>query len=73
VAAGLYDEAKALRLAASAYVQLESDNLSWFGIKAGDPRSAWEKANYVNGQDLTRENIPDPLESCNSPYYEPPK
>lgn len=73
VAAGLCDEAKTLRLAVSAYVQMESDNLSWFGIKPDDPRSAWEKANYVNGQDLTRENIPDPLEPCNSPYYEPPK
>ncbi|GAA4497600.1 hypothetical protein GCM10023191_041360 [Actinoallomurus oryzae] len=74
VASAIRDQASSLNLAASQYVQTEEENLSQFGMHADDPRPAWEKARYVNGQDLAKTgNFPpgffDP-HNPSSPYYQ---
>ncbi|MCO5995344.1 hypothetical protein [Actinoallomurus rhizosphaericola] len=74
VANAIRDQASSLNLAASQYVETEEENLSQFGMHADDPRPAWEKARYVNGQDLAKTgNFPpgffDP-HNPSSPYYQ---
>ncbi len=82
VAKAVENEGVLLYEMASAYVEEEERNLSWFGLHADDPRPAWEKARFHTSADLKTytDLAQDPKyppgyfdpTNPHSPYYQPP-